>query len=86
MASVKAPELADAGKVYICLDLDDAADDYEDQKLAACTIIRDSVVAGVVSQGTETETLALSNDQSFDFSFYLPTRIPIEYQSPIDVE
>lgn len=77
LASVKAPEDADAGKVYIALDLDDAADDYAEKKLAACTIIKDSIVAGVVSQGSEVETLALSNDQSFDFKFNLPDRTPI---------
>lgn len=76
-ASTKAPADADAGKLYVCVDLDDDADDYDDQKLAACTIIRDCCVAGVISQGSEVETLALSNDQSFDFKFNLPDPTPI---------
>jgi hypothetical protein len=54
--------------------VDDGADDYAATKLAICTIIKDCVPAGIVSQGTETETIALTNDQSFDFKFSLPDR------------
>jgi hypothetical protein len=52
-------------------------DDFDDRRLEICTAIKDSVVAGVISQGSEIETITLSNDQSFDFKFNLPTRIPI---------
>lgn len=50
-------------------------DDYDDEKLAIAEIIRDSTVAGAVTQGSETETIVLSNGQSFDFKFNLPERI-----------
>lgn len=73
-ASVKPMIDADAGKVSIAVDVDDGADDYDEKKLEICTIIKDCVPAGVVSQGTEVETIALSNDQSFDFKFSLPSR------------
>lgn len=49
---------------------------YAAAKLAICTIIKNSTVAGCVTQGTESETIALSNGQSFDFKFYLPFKIP----------
>lgn len=51
--------------------------DYDDVKLDICNIISRSIVAGVISQGTESEAITLSNLQSFDFKFNLPDRIPI---------
>ncbi len=74
VASVKPMIDADAGKVSVAVNVDSGADNYTDTKLAICTIIKDCVPAGVVSQGTEIETITLSNDQSFDFKFSLPSR------------
>lgn len=76
--ATKAPIDADAGKLYVAVDVDETADDYAEKKLAICNILKDCVVAGVVTQGTEVETITLSNDQSFDFKFNLPTRTPIK--------
>lgn len=50
---------------------------YADDRLEICETIKGCVAGGIVSQGTESETLALSNGQSFDFKFYLPYKIPI---------
>ena len=50
-------------------------DDYDDVRLAVATIIKNSVVAGAVTQGNEVETIVLSNGQSFDFRFHQPNRI-----------
>lgn len=80
IASVKPPLLADAGKVFICVNLDSGADDYGAQKLAVCTLVKDFIAAGIQSQGTEVETLTLSNGQSFDFKFYLPNFIPVVFR------
>ncbi len=85
VASVKPPEDADAGKLFVCVDLDDDADDYDAQKLAACTIIRDCCVAGVISQGDQVETITLSNDQSFDFKFALPDRQAIKLRLTLTI-
>jgi hypothetical protein len=75
--SVKPMIDADAGKISICVDTDDAADDYADVKLAICEIIKDSTAAGAVTQGTEVENIVLSNGQAFDFKFNLPAQIPV---------
>lgn len=83
VASVKAPIDADAGKAYICVDLDDAADDYEDKKLEVCELLSKSIVAGVITQGTESEFITLSNLQSFEFKFNLPNRKPTELKLTI---
>lgn len=77
VASVKMPIDADAGKVYVCVDTDETADDYADVKLAINTIIKNSTVAGTVSQGTETSAIVLDNGQSFNFKFALPNRIEV---------
>lgn len=74
LISIKPPENGDAGKIYICADVDDGADDYDDQKLEICTMIKNSVAAGIVSQGSEVETITIENGQSFDFKFNLPDR------------
>lgn len=74
VASVKAPADADAGKVFICVDVDNTDPDYADIKLELCTIIKDSVSLGMVTQGTESSTIVLTNGQGFDFKYDLPDR------------
>lgn len=75
--SVKPPEDADAGKVFVCVNVDGDAPDYADTKLEICQILKDCIVGGVVSQGSEEEMITLSNNQSFSFKFNLPTLTPI---------
>lgn len=77
IASVKPMIEADAGKIHVCVDLDDSDPDYDDTKLAICQLLSTCIVGGVVSMGTEVEAIVLSNGQSFDYKFYLPDRIPV---------
>jgi len=74
VASVKPMIEADAGEINICVDVDDGAAGYDDVRLDVCTIISLSTVAGAVTMGTESETIVLSNGQSFDFKYHLPDR------------
>lgn len=76
-ASVKKMIEADAGKISICVDVDDTLPGYPAERLAICQLVKDYVVGGVVSLGTESETITLSNGQPFDFKFFLPTRTPV---------
>lgn len=76
-ASIKPMIEADAGKINVCVDVDDTDPDYAATKLEICTILKDNVVAGVVSMGTESETLTLTNGQAFDFKYHLPDRTDI---------
>ena len=48
--------------------------DYDDLKAEICTLISQITVGGAVTQGTESESIVLSNGQSFDFKFNLPDR------------
>jgi hypothetical protein len=83
ICSIKPMINADAGKISICVDKTVASGDWEDSagyatdKLAVCGIIKDSTVAGAVTQGTESSTLTLTNGQAFDFKYCLPNRIPV---------
>lgn len=82
--STKPPLDIDAGKAYICVDVDDADPTYDDViKPAVCAIVKDCVVAGVISQGSEVEAITLTNGQSMDFKYNLPTKIPILLQLTI---
>lgn len=49
--------------------------DYAAKKSALCLLISQCIVAGVVTQGTESQAIVLSNGQSFDFKYYLPNRL-----------
>jgi len=81
IASVKDPADGDAGKIYIAVDKHVDSGNWEDSagyaadSLAVATIIKDSTVAGCVTQGSEVNTITLSNGQDFDFKYNLPNRI-----------
>lgn len=75
--SIKPPIEAEAGELRVAVNLDDAADDFEEQKVEFAGILKDCVPAGIATIGDETETVVLSNSQSFDFNFNLQTEIPI---------
>jgi len=82
IASVKPPAEADAGKIFICVLLDDADPDYgtgnaNDEKLKVATLISEYVAAGMVTMGSEVTAITLSNGQEFDFKFDLPDKTPI---------
>ena len=78
LVSTKPPLDADAGKLFVCVDVDETADDYAATKLALCNLVKLCCVAGVISQGTESEDITLDNGQEFTFKYNLPTRIPVE--------
>lgn len=47
---------------------------YETEKDEICLLISQIVVGGVVTMGTEVETIVISNGQAFDYKFFLPDR------------
>jgi len=74
-----------AGNIFIAVNVDDEDPDYPAMKLEIATLIKDFVAAGLVSNGTEVETIVLSNGQSFDFKFYLPTPVPLTFRLTVQV-
>lgn len=83
LISSKAPILADAGKLYVAVLVDSAAPDYAAKKLQICQWLAACVPAGIITQGTELQAIVLSNGQSFDYRFNLPTKIPIKLKLTI---
>ncbi len=77
IASVRPPSAPNAGKIAICVDVDDEAEDYADTKLEVATLIKDFVVAGMLTEGDQAEDITLTNGQEFTFAFYLPVKTPI---------
>lgn len=76
--SVKETTQADAGTISICVNVSDDPlinPDFQAQKEEICRLIKDFVVAGMLSLGDQTESITISNGQQFDFSFFLPNRI-----------
>lgn len=54
--------------------------EYDSLKPILCEMIKNCIVAGVVSQGSEVGTITLTNGQSFDFKYNLPDRIPVFFR------
>lgn len=77
IASVKQPLDVDAGKSFICVDVDETHPDYADIKDLICETIKNSIAAGIVTQGDQVETIVLTNGQAFDFKYSLPDRIEV---------
>ena len=67
----------DAGKVFVCVNLDPLDDNYADQKLLVAQRIAKYTVAGTVSQGSESTDIVSTNGQTFAFKFELPDITPI---------
>ncbi len=50
--------------------------DYEDLKEDLCLLISQCTAGGIITKGTESENIVLSNGQSETFKYYLPNRLP----------
>lgn len=77
VASVKKPAAEDAGKISVCVDVDNLAPDYAETRLEICNFLKSFVAAGMVFTGTEKESITLSNGQEFDFAYHLPNYTPV---------
>ena len=72
--SVSSVTSATAGTTAICVNLDEADEDYAEQKILALTLLSESVVAGAATSGDQSGAVVLENGQSFDFYFSLPDK------------
>lgn len=77
VSSVRKPTAETAGEVAVCVEVDDSAEDYAATRLLICNLLKDYYAAGMVFDGTEEETITLSNGQDFDFSYNLPDETPL---------
>lgn len=51
--------------------------DYDLVREELCGYVKDCVVGGVISQGSEAEAITMTNGQSFTFKYNLPDKIPV---------
>lgn len=84
-SSVKPMVDADAGKIHVCIDVDETDPQYPNAKDFLCNRLSQIIVGGVVPQGDQIKTITLTNGQSFDYKFYLPQRIPIKIKVTITI-
>lgn len=80
VAAVKKNELADAGTMSVCVDVDNTDPDYPAIRLEICNLLKQFVAAGTVFIGTEVEAITLSNGQQFDFKYSLPDYTPVIFR------
>lgn len=78
VVSVRKMTAENRGLQGVCVDVDDSAPDYADKRKEICTHLSQFGTAGIVTEGTEVESITLDNGQSFDFKFYLPNYIDVQ--------
>lgn len=72
-----------AGYMYIAVNVDSTAPDYAATKQEIGELMKDFIVGGIVTMGNESVTVFLSNGQSFDFKYSLPSEIEIKMRLTI---
>lgn len=83
IGSIKPPIDADAGKLYVAIDIDILAAGFAAKKLSINTLLSQSVAGGIVTQGDQVTPIILSNGQSFDYKFKSPNKIVPELRLTI---
>lgn len=68
---------AEAGHLFLIVDADDEADDYEDIKQAIINKMAAWLTIGLYYEGSETGSKMAINGQTFDYAFDLPTPVDV---------
>lgn len=85
VGSIKPNEAADAGNLYLCVDVDNTLDDYATIKQEILDLMHVHLVGGLVYHGTETGTVTGTNGQSYSYGYSLPTPVSLMVKVTIDV-
>ena len=86
VSSIKPVDLAaNAGLIYLAVDVDNQSEDYADRKQQIFNLLHENMGAGLFYQGTETGSVTASNGQSFNYAFELPDNIPLKVNIEIRV-
>lgn len=65
---------ADAGEIYLAVDIDSAGSDYAEKKQQIFNTMHKYLTAGLHYNGTETGTVTATNGQVFNYAYELPTK------------
>lgn len=85
VGSIKPNEAADAGNLYLCVDVDNTLDDYATIKQEILELMHRHLVGGLVYHGTEAGTVTGTNGQSYSYAYSLPTTVPLMVKVTIEV-
>lgn len=85
VGSIKPNEAADAGNLYLCVDVDNTLEDYATIKQEILELMHRHLVGGLVYHGTEAGTVTGTNGQSYSYAYSLPTPVSLMVKVTIDV-
>lgn len=76
---------ADAGEIYLAVDIDSAGSDYADKKQQILSTMHKYLTAGLHYNGTETGTVTATNGQVFNYAYELPTKKALKIKIQVRV-
>lgn len=76
---------ANAGLIYLAVDIDNTSADYADRKQQIFNLLHENMGAGLFYNGTETGSVTASNGQVFNYAFELPDEVPLKVKIQIRV-
>ena len=86
IASFKPTESsADAGQIYLAIDIDSTAEGYAEKKQQIFNLMAEHLGAGLFYNGTEQGTVTELNGQSFNYAFDLPTETNLKVKIQVRV-
>ena len=85
VGSIKPNEAADAGNLYLCVDVDNGLEDYPTIKQEILDLMHGHLVGGLVYHGTEAGTVTGTNGQSYSYAYSLPVQVGLKVKVTIDV-
>lgn len=76
---------ANAGLVYLAVDVDNTADNYAETKQKILNLLHENMGAGLFYNGTETGTVTATNGQAFNYAYSLPTAVNMKIKITVTV-
>ena len=83
--SIKPNEEADAGHLFLCVDVDSTRADYATIKQKILQLEADNLAAGLVFEGNQTGTITAINGQQFNYGYSLPSTTALKVKVKITV-
>ena len=86
ISSIKPVESsADAGEIYLAVDIDNEGADYANKKQKILNVMHKYLTAGLHYNGTETGTVTATNGQVFNYAYELPTEQALKIKIQVRV-
>lgn len=76
---------ADAGEIYLAVDVDNEQEKYSELKQKILETLHKYLTAGLHYNGTEAGTITATNGQVFNYAYQLPTKKPLKIQIQVKV-